>query len=192
VGDITYKDVNGDGRIDEDDRTIVGNNNPKFFWGLQNSFSYNNFDLTVSMDGQWGNKLLNLAIGQHGQSRGNVDGYWRERWRSPENPGNGWVPRAAVTSNLTTPSTFWLRNAAYYRIRTVSLGYRMPQNLLNQVPGIGALRVYASVDNLFMHDHYNKNPQTGTYSNSNTMPGADFDATYPLARTYTFGLNVTF
>lgn len=192
VGDIKYKDLNQDGQIDENDRTIVGNNNPKFFWGLQNSFSYNNFDLTVSMDGQWGNKLLNLAIGQHGQSRGNVDGYWRERWRSPENPGNGWVPRAAVTSNLTTPSTFWLRNAAYYRIRTVSLGYRMPQNLLNQIPGIGALRVYASVDNLFMHDHYNKNPQTGTYSNSNTMPGADFDATYPLARTYTFGLNVTF
>lgn len=192
VGDIKYKDVNGDGVINENDRTILGNNNPKFFWGLQNSFSYGNFDLTVNMDGQWGNKLLNVAIGQHGQSRGNVDGYWRERWRSPENPGNGWVPRAAVTSNLTTPSSFWLRNADYWRIRTISLGYRLSAGALSKIGGIGGIRVYASMDNVFMHDHYNRNPQTGSYSNSNTIPGADFDATYPLARTYTFGLNVKF
>src|SRR5690606_38995611 len=129
---------------------------------------------------------------EHGQSRGNVDGYWRERWRSPENPGNGWVPRAAVTANLTTPSTFWLRSAEYIRLRTISLGYRFSESLLEKVRGIGGLRIYASVDNVWMHDHYNKNPQTGSFSNTNTRPGVDYDATYPLARTYTFGLNVKF
>ena len=92
--------------INADDRTILGNNQPKYFWGLQNTFAYSNFDLTMTMDGQWGNKLLNVAIGQAGQSRGNVDGYWRDRWRSPDHPGNGWTPRAAVTANLTTPSSF--------------------------------------------------------------------------------------
>ncbi|RAJ91028.1 TonB-linked SusC/RagA family outer membrane protein [Larkinella arboricola] len=192
VGDIKYKDVNGDGKITEDDRTILGNNNPKFFWGMQNSFSYGQFDMMVSMDGQWGNKLLNAAIGQHGQSRGNVDGYWRDRWRSPEQPGNGWVPRAAVTANLTTPSSFWLRSAAYWRVRTISLGYRLPESLLAKTKSISGIRIYGSVDNVFMHDHYNKNPQTGTYSNTNTLAGVDFDATYPLARTYTLGLNVKF
>jgi TonB-linked SusC/RagA family outer membrane protein len=192
VGDIRYKDINGDGMINEDDRTIIGNNNPKVFWGMQHTFSYANFDLTASADGQWGNKLLNLAVGQHGQSRGNVDGYWRDRWRSPEDPGNGWVPRAAVTANLTTPSSFWIRSAEYWRIRTISLGYRVPSDLLKRIPGISGLRIYSSIDNVFMHDHYNRNPQTGTYSNSNIMPGGDFDATYPLARTYTFGLNVKF
>lgn len=192
VGDIKYKDVNKDNVIDDKDKSIVGNNNPKYFWGFHNTFSYKTFDLTVSMDGQWGNKLLNIAISQHGQSRGNVDGYWRERWRSPENPGNGWVPRAAVTANLTTPSTFWLRNAAYWRVRTIALGYRIPAKLFSQSGSISGLRVYASVDNVFMRDHYNKNPQTGTWSNSNTVPGVDYDATYPLARTFTFGLNVKF
>ncbi len=190
VGDIKYKDVYKDGVIDDKDRTILGNNRPKFFWGMQNTFTYDHFDLTVSADGQWGNKLLNLAIGQHGQSRGNVDGYWRERWRSPEDPGNGWVPRAAVTSNLTTPSSFWLRNAAYWRIRTITLGYKLSD--LVRIEGVSGVRLSVSVDNVIMKDHYNKNPQTGTYSNSSLMPGADFDATYPLARTYTFGINVKF
>jgi TonB-dependent starch-binding outer membrane protein SusC len=192
VGDIKYKDVNGDGIINENDRTIVGSNNPKVFWGMQQRFSYANFDLTASADGQWGNQLLNVAIGQHGQSRGNVDGYWRDRWQSPQNPGNGWVPRAAVTANLTTPSSFWIRSAEYWRIRTISLGYKVPNSLLKKIPGINGLRLYSSIDNVFMHDHYNKNPQTGSYSNSNTIPGVDFDAAYPLARTYTFGLNVKF
>jgi TonB-linked SusC/RagA family outer membrane protein len=192
VGDIKYKDINNDGIINENDRTIVGNNNPKVFWGMQHSFSYANFDLTASADGQWGNQLLNLAVGQHGQSRGNVDGYWRDRWRSAEQPGNGWVPRAAVTSNLTTPSSFWIRSAEYWRIRTISLGYKVPADVLKRIPGISGLRIYSSIDNVFMHDHYNRNPQTGTYSNSNTIAGGDFDATYPLARTYTFGLNIKF
>ncbi len=192
VGDIKYKDVNGDGVINEDDRTIIGSNHPKVFWGMQHSFSYKGLDLTLFADGQWGNKLLNAAIGQHGQSRGNVDGYWRERWRSPENPGNGWVPRAAVTANLTTPSTFWLRSAAFVRLRTISLGYKIPEGMLEKIPGITALRIYTSVDNVWMHDHYNRNPQTGTWSNGNTRPGVDFDATYPLARTYTLGLNIKF
>lgn len=192
VGDIKYRDVNQDGVIDEDDRIIAGNNSPKFFWGMQNTFAYKDFDLTVAMDGQWGNKLLNIGISQHGQSRGNVDGYWRDRWRSPENPGNGWVPRAAVTANLTTPSTFWLRNASYFRVRMVSLGYQAPSNWFDRTNAIKSLRLFASVDNVFMHDHYNKNPQTGTWSNSNTIPGADYDATYPLARTFTFGLNAKF
>jgi TonB-linked SusC/RagA family outer membrane protein len=192
VGDIKYRDINGDGVINNSDKKIVGNNNPKYFWGLQNSFSYQNFDFTVSMDGQWGNKLLNIAANQTGQSRGNVDGYWRERWQSPSNPGNGWVPRAAVTANLTTPSTFWLRSADYWRIRTAALGYRVPSKLFSKTNAISDLRIYTSIDNVFMHDHYNKNPQTGTFSNTNTVPGVDFDATYPLARTFTLGLNLKF
>jgi len=192
IGDIKYEDINGDGVIDADDRTIVGNNSPKYFWGLQNSFSYQNFDLAVSMDGQWGNKLLDIGNSQAGQSRGNVDGYWRERWRSPEDPGNGWVPRAAVTSNLTTPSTFWLRDASYLRVRTIALGFSVPRSFIAKVKGISGLRLFASVDNVFMHDHFNHNPQTGTYSNTNTNPGVDFDSAYPLARTFTFGITVKF
>src|SRR3546814_13564286 len=118
VGDINYRDVNNEGEINEDDQVIAGNNSPKYFWGMQNTFAYGAFDLTVAMDGQWGNKLLNIAISQHGQSRGNVDGYWRDHWRTPEAHGNGWVPRAAVTDNLTTQSPFWHRKQPYFGVNT--------------------------------------------------------------------------
>ncbi len=192
VGDIRYRDVNEDGVIDEQDRTRLGSNHPRFFWGLQNSFTWNGFDLAVSMDGQWGNKLVNLLKVSDGQSRTNVGGYWRDRWRSPENPGNGWVPRAAVTANLTTPSNFWMNDASFVRMRTISLGYTVSGKALLNRLALSGLRVYASIDNVFMIDDYNHNPQTGTYSNTNTKPGADFDSTYPLARTYTFGINLKF
>lgn len=192
VGDIKYKDVDGNGVIDDNDKVIAGNNAPKYFWGMHHTFAYGNFDLAVSSDGQWGNKLLNIALSQTGQSRGNVDGFWRERWKSPSEPGNGWVPRAAVTANLTTPSTFWLRNASFFRVRTIALGYRVPDSVLKGINAFNGVRIYASVDNVFMYDHYNKNPQTGTRVNSNTIPGIDYDSTYPLARTFTFGVNVKF
>src|SRR5690606_9734556 len=68
VGDIKYKDINNDGVIDEDDRTLAGHNSPKFFWGFHNNFSYKNFDLYVSMDGQWGNKILSVWGWSDGKS----------------------------------------------------------------------------------------------------------------------------
>src|SRR3546814_12778752 len=112
VGDINYRDVNNEGEINEDDQIIAGYNCPKYFWGMQNTFAYGAFDLTVAMDGQWGNKMLNIAISQHGHSRGNVDGYWCDQWRSHEEPGNGWVHGAAVTANHHTPTNFSIPNSS--------------------------------------------------------------------------------
>lgn len=192
VGDIRYKDVNGDGVINDDDKMMVGSNNPKVFWGMMNTFSYGSLTLNISMDGQHGNKLLNIGVKEDGQSRGNVKGLWRDRWRSPEDPGNGWVPRAAVTDNLTTPSTFWLRDASFWRIRTISLGYNLPAPMVSKLNRITGLYLYASADNVFMRDHYNRNPQTAAYSNSSLVPGIEYEATYPLATTYTLGLNLKF
>lgn len=192
VGDIRYNDANGDGIIDDKDRVNLGSNHPRFFWGLHNSFSYAGFDLSVSMDGQWGNRLVNILKVSDGQSRTNVGGYWRNRWRSPENPGNGWVPRAAVTANLTTPSSFWMSSASFFRVRTISLGYSLAEKTIKASRSLSGLRIYVSADNVYMYDQYNHNPQTGTLSSANTAPGGDFDSTYPLAQTFTFGLSAKF
>ncbi len=192
VGDIRYKDVNQDGVINESDKQIVGNNAPKFIWGMQNNFSYQNFDLLVSLDGQWGNKLLTVSGSSDGQSRANDEGYWRDRWRSEENPGNGTVPRAVISSNMTTPSTFWLRNASYFRVRTVGLGYNFSEDFVQKLHKIKSLRLSLNVDNVFMHDHNSGSPQTGNKSNSNLVPGIDYGASYPLVRTFTFNLNLKF
>jgi TonB-linked SusC/RagA family outer membrane protein len=191
-GDLKYKDQNGDGIIDDKDLVIGGNNRPNFIWGLTNSFQYKGFDLSFFMDGQAGNKLLNVANGQNIQSRGNVRGYWRDRWKSEEDPGNGKIPRACVTDNMTTYSDFMLFDAGFWRIRNISFGYQIPQKILHKILDIASIKLYGSVDNVFMKDHYNHMAETATFSNSTITPGFDFDSGYPLARTYKLGINVKF
>jgi TonB-linked SusC/RagA family outer membrane protein len=192
-GDLKYKDQNNDGEITvEHDKVIVGHNTPDFVWGLTNSFEFMGFDLSIFMDGQYGNKLLNIAKKETTQSRGNVRGYWRNRWKSESDPGNGIVPRAVTTTNLTTPSDWWLENASFWRIRNISLGYRIPQRIVNKIEGLTDIRITGSIDNVYMYDHYNHMSQTGVYSNSNLTPGVDYDTGYPLARTYKLGVNIKF
>jgi len=193
VGDIKYKDFNKDGVIDSKDIHIVGDAFPDFYWGMRNTFSYKGLDLSIDIDGQQGSDILNMAILRSaGQSRNNEWGVWRNRWRSPENPGDGMTPRAAVTANLTTPSTFSLFDGSFWSIRNVVLGYNIPVAVARKIPGVNSLRVYASVENLFMHDHYNHTPQTANYSNTALVPNTDYAAAYPIATTYTFGINIKF
>lgn len=192
VGDIKYKDYNNDGVINQDDIHIVGDAFPDFFWGLRNTFSYKNFDLSVFMDGQQGVRILNIGSRSNMQSRQNVWGMWRDRWKSPEEPGNGWVPRAAVTDNMTTASSFWLFDGSYWAIRNITLGYSVPASLIQKVKWIQGLRLYSSIDNVYMHDHYHGNPQTGNHANTALTPNIDSGTSYPLSTTWTFGLSLNF
>jgi TonB-linked SusC/RagA family outer membrane protein len=191
-GDVKYKDMNGDNIIDERDRTNCGSNIPKVNWGMTNTFSLEGFDLSIFMDGVSKCKLINMGKKETTQSRGNVRGYWRNRWRSEENPGNGKVPRACTTDNLTTPSDWWLENAQFWRIRNINIGYTLPQRLIQKLGFLSSCRVYFSWDNVYMHDHYNHMSQNAPYSNSNLTPGVDYDSGYPLATTYQFGIDVKF
>lgn len=192
VGDIKYKDVNGDGQITQDDIHVVGNAFPDYFWGFRNMFQYKGLDLTIFMDGQQGVDILNIASRSNMQSRQNVWGMWRNRWRSPENPGNGMVPRAAVTENMTTPSTFWMFDGSYWSIRNITLGYNFPESVATKIPGVNSIRLYTSVDNVYMHDHYHRSPQTGNHANSSLLPNIDSGTSYPLATTYSLGISVKF
>lgn len=191
-GDVKYKDMDGNGIIDENDKTKVGKNNPDFTWGVTNTFSYKGFDLSVFIDGVSECQLINMAKKETTQSRGNVRGYWRDRWRSVENPGNGIVPRACTTDNLTTPSDWWLESGKFWRIRNINLAYSLPKSVINKIPQISGLRIYATVDNVYMHDNYNHMAQNAPISNSSLTPGVDYDSGYPLARTFQFGVNIKF
>lgn len=191
-GDIKYKDMNGDGIIDLDDKADCGNNMPKVTWGFTNNFSYKGVELSVFMDGISKASLINMGKKETTQSRGNVRGYWRDRWRSADQPGNGTVPRAATTDNLTTPSDWWLEDATFWRIRNINLAYNFPQKLMNKLPFVTSCRLYFSMDNVYMHDHYNHMSQNAPINSSSLTPGVDYDSGYPLARTYQFGINVKF
>lgn len=180
-GDIKYKDINGDGIISEDDRTDCGKGTPDIHWGLTNTFSLYGFDVSIFLDGISDCSILNVSKSEDTQSRSNVRGYWRNRWRSEENPGNGRVPRACATDNLTVPSDWWLEDGKYWRIRNINVGYRLPSRLMAKSKVVSSCRLYFSMDNVYMHDHYYHLPlnQGGWTS-------------YPIARTYEVGVNLKF
>lgn len=190
VGDIKYLDYNGDNAIDSEDIHIVGNPHPKATWGLTNTFSFKNLDLNIVMNGVQGVDAMNAFMRAAGQSRNNEWGYWRNRWKSEENPGDGRTPRAVINENMTTPSSFWLYDASYWSIRNITLSYTLPQQVLNRINGIKHLKVYISGSNIFMKDSYYHVPMTANYSNNPLTPNLDNAAAYPLATTWALGINL--
>jgi hypothetical protein len=192
VGDKKYLDWNKDGVIDLNDQHIVGDAFPDFYWGMTNTFNYRQFSLSIAMDGQVGGKLLNLGGREDGMSRVNVPSYWKNRWRSPEDPGDGVTPRACITANRTTPSSWWLYDSSYFVIRNVALTYTVPQQMVSRLKVINDLVLKASVDNLYMKDHYYHVPSTGAFSNTPLLPSTDYQKTFPLAQTFTIGVSLKF
>lgn len=201
VGTIKYKDVNGDTEItrggDDDDRTIIGNPFPKFIFGLTNSFTYKNFDLSIIMSGSYGNEIARMSdIGT-----ANLDGVFnvlkevKDRWRSPENPGSG---RYGKTTSLTSSERDWMHSrfvhdASYLTVKNVTLGYNMP---ISSKTFIKSIRIYSSIQQLITFTKYTgANPEVSTESNgelgSSLSQGFDY-AAYPIPRTITFGVNLNF
>lgn len=188
AGDVKYKDVNGDGVIDANDRTILGQPDPKYSWGIYNSFSYKGVDISFLVQGAGGNKVYDLigrAIDRPGMGTlGNVLGRWRDRWRSPDRPGDGHTPRIDGTTGGLYDSR-WLYDGTYVRFKSLVIGYTFPRGMIH---GIDNARVYFSGENLF----YLLNRDYGGYSpESLNTDGGDYGA-YPDARTIMVGINVGF
>ena len=193
-GDIKYADVNGDKKIDANDRTIIGNNQPDFIYGITNSFSYKGFDLGIVAQGVQGGQILNLSRRFFENLEGNqnqltiIEG----RWRSEQNPGDGKTPRANARSTGSNGqvSSRWVESASYFRIRNITLGYNFAQTLVSKIK-VQSLRVYAGVQNAVTFSKYlGYNPEVSGYEGPLTG-GVDYGS-YPLARTYTIGLNLGF
>ncbi|WP_461088779.1 TonB-dependent receptor [Spirosoma gilvum] len=193
-GDVKYEDVNGDGKITADDRTIIGNNQPKFIYGMTNSFSYKGFDLSIAIQGTQGGQILNLSRRFFENLEGNANQITTvlNRWRSESNPGDGVTPRAnaRTTGNNNAVSSRWVEDGSYLRIQNLSLGYQLPKALLNKAK-IQQARVYLSAQNLHTWTKYlNYNPEVSNYEGPLTG-GVDYGY-YPLAKTFTVGLNLGF
>ncbi|WP_207508562.1 SusC/RagA family TonB-linked outer membrane protein [Telluribacter humicola] len=193
-GDVKFADVNNDGIVDANDRTIIGNNQPNFVYGFNNTFTYGGFDLSISTQGVQGGEILNLSRRFIENLEGNQNQLTTvlDRWRSPEQPGNGTVPRANMrtTGNTNAISSRWVEDASYFRIRNITLGYNIPRTLSERVKVQNA-RVYAGVQNAFTFSKYlGYNPEVSGYESALTG-GVDYGS-YPLARTYTIGVNFSF
>jgi TonB-dependent starch-binding outer membrane protein SusC len=186
-GDVKYRDVNNDEVIDELDKTIVGNPEPDYFWGITNVFNYKNFDLSVLLQGQVGGDIYGI-IGRafdspSGGTTHNRPKHWNQRWRSEEDPGNGSVPRLDGTTSGFYDSR-WLYDASYWKVKNVTLTYHLPKNIIN---GLTDAQIYFSGDNLFMKDKY----VIGFSPEAENNEGGDYGG-YPLARVLTLGVRISF
>lgn len=195
-GDFKFKDVNGDGVLDisDTDRAIVGNYMPDFTYGFSGSLRWKGIDFGIVFQGVYGNEILNLSrryFYNHEENMNNYKGALN-RWKSEENPGSGMNVRANRVSkgqNGNT-STWHVEDGSYLRIKNISLGYTLPTCWTKKI-FLQSARIYCSIQNPFTFTNYEGyNPEVSNRSAATTN-GEDYGV-YPLARTTTIGVNLTF
>jgi len=193
-GDPIIRDVDNNGKIDENDRTVIGNPQPDFTYGMTNSFEYKNFDFSILLQGSYGNEIANQEARYSGRYNGgrNVYKAKTDYWRSESEPGNGmnFKPYKSYPGLQTQSSTFFIEDGSYLRIANIRLGYNFEGGLLSRFK-LSKLRLYLNVDNLYVFsDYLGYDPENSTYSNA-LMSGMDFGA-HPIPRTITLGINLGF
>ncbi len=197
VGDVKFVDVNGDKVIDDQDRTIVGNPWPKFTFGINNSFSYKNFDLSIFMQGTYGNQVFNQLKLNNSGFTNLIRGAYKEviNFARPSsydetavllNPDTQ-VPRVGNTPNGNNRATDkFIEDGSYLRAKNITLTYTLPKAILKKYLPINGLRFTAGVQNAFTITKYTGyDPEVG---NSSNVPGFD-NGRYPSSRMYTFSLS---
>jgi hypothetical protein len=191
--------VNNDGRINEADRTFIGNPNPKFTYGFSFNASYKNLDLTAFFQGVAGVDVFNaLAFrteGSYGQVFNRTQRSFEERWTG-EGTSNTY-PRIIYDdpNNNTRVSSRYVDNGAYMRLRNLQIGYSIPKSLLSKLR-LERLRFYVAGQNLLTFTKYNGlDPESGVgqrEGNSNTNYDLNIDrGQYPQSRTIMIGLNAS-
>ncbi|MBN8863808.1 MAG: TonB-dependent receptor [Sphingobacteriales bacterium] len=207
-GMLKFKDTNGDNVIDDKDRGIIGNTQPKFFGGLNQQFSYRNFDLSIFLNFQVGNDVYNankLEFTSGYTVNSNLLSSMNDRWRTVDENGVVVTDPAALAklnenaklwAPLRSASSFYvhswaIEDGSFLRVNNITLGYSLPSRLLKKAK-IENLRVYATVNNLAVWTRYTGyDPEVNTRRSTPLTPGVDYSA-YPRSRAFICGLNLTF
>jgi len=187
-GDFRIKDADGDGKLTDKDRVVKGTQQPKTTFGLTLSAGWKNFDLSVFMQGVTGtNRYFSRdVVGSFIGDTSHPSTNWLDAW-TPENTNAEW-PRLFLEENsISSPqrvnSSFWCMNTNYLRIKNVNFGYTLPKSWTNKL-GIANAKIYYTGENLFTFDSlpFNADPES---------PSGNLDV-YPISRSHSFGINVTF
>lgn len=223
VGDVKYKDISGpdgvpDGVIDDYDKTNIGSPMPKFTFGWTNTFRYKNFDLSVFINGSYGNKVYNYLS----MKLTHMNSPWTNQLNAvngraqlvPINPnkvyedGTMWyndvsnvmvanpgasIPRATINdpNDNDRISDRYIEDGSYIRLKNISLGYTFPKKTIDKL-GLSNLRIYANIQNLLTITGYDGyDPEIGASTSSVNVYGLD-NGRYPSPTVYSFGLNVSF
>ena len=194
-GGLKLVDVNGDKKIDTDDRTIIGNPYPDFIWGMTNGFSYKAFDLSFSLQGSQGGELINGDANYNETKRYNTN-YNENRWVSAMFPGDGKTPYDTTGFNWML-TDFVVEDASYVALRDVTIGFTMPSEYVKKF-FLNGMRLYFSGSNLF---YYSPEGYRGVNSEGRSTSGAFYSSAlidgyqrgpFPIARTVVFGLDINF
>ncbi|MDD4713472.1 MAG: SusC/RagA family TonB-linked outer membrane protein, partial [Bacteroidales bacterium] len=179
---------------DENDRTILGDNNPIFTAGLSNTFNYKNFGLNLQLNGSYGAEVYSFYRRMIGIYHGDRNGMIEQlgRWKSPEEPGDGihFRPTRTPSGWQRTPSSAWVQDASYLRVRNVSLSYDFSKAITQKIH-LSGLRLYVTGTNLYTFTNYvGFDPETSSQGDG-LSKGGDYLG-YPPARSFIFGANITF
>ncbi len=210
LGDYRFADLNGDGVIDNNDQTFIGNPEPKFTFGFGNTFSYRGFDLTLQFSGSYGNDIMNYnrrfleITGSTSNLLSTVKSYARVEKIDPDGPDDfrnyhvtnpeTTMPRLYTESGTNKNnrlSDAYIEDGSYIRLQNVSLSYTFPKKWMSKLY-ISNLKLYVNIQNLFTITKYSGyDPEVGSLWGSTLMNGVDYNR-YPSPRIYTFGVNVSF
>ncbi|MDR2147729.1 MAG: TonB-dependent receptor [Tannerella sp.] len=188
TGELRYRDINRDGKLTATDRTYIGDPNPDFIFGLTNAFSWKNLNLSIFLQGSYGNDIFNA-------SKGDTEGMYDlknqsenvlKRWRTPGMVTD--VPRAGFNIQ---PSSYFIEDGSYLRVKDVSLSYNIAGGVLKKW-GITRLQPYFTATNLLTLTKYKgMDPEVNQWGNNGHVQGIDW-GTYPHSKSYVFGINVEF
>ncbi|WP_374948729.1 SusC/RagA family TonB-linked outer membrane protein [Mucilaginibacter sp.] len=186
VGGLRYQDVNGDNKIDANDRIYAGSYQPKYFGGFNFGINYYAFDISADFYGNWGNKIYNGKKNSRGTANDNIEAAYADARFTTARPSS---TDPDVISQSTPPSTYFIESGAFLRLNNLTLGYTLPKALLTRV-GIAKFRMFLTSQNLFTAKRYSgSSPEL---FNTDIL-SAGIDATnYPVTRTFAFGVNVQF
>lgn len=202
AGDRRYEDINGrdaegnltgqpDGVIDEADRTLIGNANPDFIWGLTNTFSFKGIDLSIFIQGVHGNEIVNAYLFEIGTMAGETNvlaEFWENRW-TEDNPSDEYPKVNPNERNIFSDAQ--VEDGSFVRIKNITLGYTFPQQWLAKAR-MSSARLYVTVNNLFtLADYRGYDPEINAFGQNNLLQGIDYGS-YPLAKTAIVGLQLGF
>jgi len=196
VGDMKFKDLNGDGKIDQDDRKILGNGFPSLNYGINVGATYKDWDFNLYMYGVFGQDILSysaMKMSNMGQlDDQTVPNILQECYSAAFRDGAGSLPRLTILDSNRNfrVSDAWVKNGDFLRLANLQVGYNLPKNICHKL-SLQKARVYIGVNNLFTISGYNKygDPEVG--SGSVLFQGLD-TGRYPQPRTWMAGLNITF
>lgn len=187
VGDLKFKDQNNDGSIDDQDKVYMGNPNPKHLFGLNLAFNYDDFELSVDIQGVAGVQVYNANMGKRFGVENFTEEFYANHWRGPGTSNTH--PSANLLNGMNTqPNTFWVEDGSYIRIRNINAGYNIRSFRKWK---INNLRIFTAIQNPFNFFKYKGfSPEVTAAGNSPINAGIDAGV-YPLSAYYNFGFTIT-